>query len=78
MTGTTLTIAETGLNRCNRGMILSHPDRIHLHGGEVQVQPVILDHTVAEHFPQDVAAELCQCGVDEQVLFFQCFGQRTF
>lgn len=26
----------------------------------------MLDYAVAEHFPQDVAAELCQCGVDEQ------------
>ena len=37
----------------------------------------MLDHTVAEHFPQDVAAELCQCGVDEQVLFLQSLRQRT-
>ena len=37
----------------------------------------MLDHTVAEHFPQDVAAELCQCGVDEQVLLFQGFRQRA-
>gem|GEM_PF-3902785 len=34
-------------------------------------------HTVAEHFPQDVAAELCQCGVDEQVLLLQGLRQRT-
>lgn len=29
---------------------------------------MMLQHPVAEHFPQDIATELRQCGVDEQVL----------
>ena len=37
----------------------------------------MFDHTVAEHFPQDVTSELCQCGVDEQVLFLQSLRQRA-
>lgn len=37
----------------------------------------MLDHPVAEHLPQDIAAELCQRGIDEQVLLVQRFRQRT-
>ena len=39
--------------------------------------PVMLYHPVAEHLPQDIAAELRQRGVDEQVLLVQCFCQRA-
>lgn len=29
----------------------------------------MLNHPVAEHFPEDIAAELRQRGVDKQILF---------
>lgn len=51
--------------------------RIHFHRFQVQIQPMMLNHTITEHLPQDVAAELRQCGVDEQVLLVQCFCQRA-
>lgn len=57
--------------------IYSYIYRIHFHRFQIQVQPVMLDHPVAEHFPQDIAAELCQRGIDEQVLPVQCFRQRA-
>ena len=41
--------------------------RIHLHRFQVQIQPVMLDHSITEHLPQDVATELLQSGVDEQL-----------
>ena len=37
----------------------------------------MLNHSVPKHFPKDIAPELRQCGVDEQVLFLQCLRQRT-
>ena len=45
-----------------------YSNRIHFHRFQIQVQPVMLNHPVAEHLPQDIAAELCQRGIDEQVL----------
>lgn len=57
--------------------IYSYIYRIHFHRFQIQVQPVMLDHPVAEHLPQDIAAELCQRGIDEQVLPAQCFRQRA-
>lgn len=35
----------------------------------------MFQHPVTEHLPQDIAAELCQRGVDEQVLLFQRLRQ---
>ena len=57
--------------------IYSYIYRIHFHRFQIQVQPVMLNHPVAEHLPQDIAAELCQRGIDEQVLPVQCFRQRA-
>ena len=57
--------------------IYSYIYRIHFHRFQIQVQPVMLNHPVAEHLPQDIAAELCQRGVNEQVLLLQCFCQRA-
>ena len=37
----------------------------------------MLYHPVAEHLPQDIAPELRQRGVNEQVLLLQCFCQRA-
>ena len=37
----------------------------------------MLDHPVTEHLPKDVATELRQCGIDEEVLLFQGFGERA-
>ena len=37
----------------------------------------MLFHPVAEHLPQDIAPELRQRGVNEQVLLLQCFCQRA-
>ena len=54
-----------------------YSNRIHFHRFQIQVQPVMLNHPVAEHLPQDIAAELCQRGIDEQVLPVQCFRQRA-
>ena len=36
---------------------------------------MMLNHPVTEHLPKDVASELRQCGIDEQVLFLQRFGK---
>ena len=47
-----------------------------LKSGQVQIKPMILNHTVPGHFSKDIAAELHQCGIDKQVLLFQRFGQR--
>lgn len=47
---------------------VSYRDGIHFHRGEIQVQAVVFYHPVAEHLPQDIASELRQCGIDEQVL----------
>ena len=52
-----------------------YPYRIDFHRFLVQEQPVMLNHPVAEHFPEDIAAELRQRGVDKQILFFQCLCQ---
>ena len=57
--------------------ILSHRNRIDSHCLQIEVQSVMLNHSVAEHLPQDVAAELCQCGIDEQVLPLQGLRQRA-
>lgn len=57
--------------------ILSHRNRIDSHRLQVEVQSVMLDHSVAEHLPQDVAAELRQCGIDEQVLLLKGLRQRA-
>lgn len=35
----------------------------------------MLNHSVSEHFPKDIASELRQRGINEQVLFFQCLRQ---
>lgn len=37
----------------------------------------MFQHPMAEHLPQQAAAELRQRGVDEQVLLLQRFRQRT-
>ena len=37
----------------------------------------MLDHSVSEHLPQYVVAELRQRGVDEQILLAQRFRQRA-
>jgi hypothetical protein len=49
--------------------------RIDLQCLQIQEQPVMIDHSVSEHLPKDVAAELCQRGVDEQLLLAQRFRQ---
>ena len=51
--------------------------RIDLHRTEVKIESVMLYHSVTEHLPEDIAAKLCQCGVDEQVLLLQCLGKWT-
>ena len=51
--------------------------RIDLHRAEVEIESVMFYHSMSEHLPEDIAAELCQCGVDEQVLLLQCLGKRT-
>ena len=38
---------------------------------------MMFQHSVAEHLPQDIATELRQRGVDEQVLLFQRLRQGT-
>ena len=38
---------------------------------------MMLYHSVSEHLPEYVAAELSQCGVDEQVLLLQSLGKRA-
>lgn len=35
----------------------------------------MFQHPVTEHFPMDIAIELHQRGVDEQILFFQRLSQ---
>lgn len=39
---------------------------------------MMFNHSVPEHLPEDVAPELRQRGVDEQVLLFQCLCQRIY
>lgn len=39
--------------------------RIYLHRFQIQKQPVMFNHPVAEHLPQDITTELRQRGVDE-------------
>ena len=51
--------------------------RIDFHRFQIEVQSVMLNQPVAEHPPQDVAAQLRQCGIDEQILLFQSFRQRA-
>lgn len=55
----------------------SYHYRIDLHRREVEIESVMLYHSVSEHLPEDIAAELSQCGIDEQILLFQRFGKRT-
>ena len=38
---------------------------------------MVLYHSVSEHLPEYVAAELSQCGVDEQILLLQSLGKRA-
>lgn len=37
----------------------------------------MLNHTVAKHFPKNITSEVCQRGVDEQVIFLQSLRQRA-
>ena len=54
-----------------------YQNRIDFKSIKIQICTSVFDHAVPEHFPKYVAAQLCQCRVDEKVLFFQCFGQRA-
>lgn len=55
--------------------MLSYGYRIDLYGVEVQIYSPVLDTSVAEHFPEDIASELRECRIDEKILLFERFGQ---
>ena len=38
---------------------------------------MMLYHSVSEHLPEEIEAELSQCGVDDQVLLLQSLGKRA-
>ena len=57
--------------------VRSNDNRVHFHRGEVEIESVVFKHSVAEHLPEQIATELRQRGVYEQVLFFKSLGKRT-
>ena len=59
------------------GRTVSYRYRIHFQRIKIKKYPLMFYHAVTEHLPENIAPELRQCGVDEQILFFQRFGQRA-
>lgn len=57
--------------------MLSYGYRVDLHSVEVQIYAPVLDTSVPEHFPEDIAPELRECRIDEEILLFERFGQRA-
>lgn len=54
-------------NKQRQDCLILYCYRIGFHGCQIQIHPLMFYHAVTEHLPENIAPELRQCGVDEQL-----------